>query len=308
MRTTTRSTPSKSIITCTGTSPAPAELTGCTVAGASSLSIKAHADIVQVIATANPEEVTSKEPKKGATYTIPADPNKPTGEGGLEKLGFLNGNSVVSPFTTFILNENAPNRVYIDGVTVYCAQSNANPTTKIENCTTDDGAPLTVHQGDAITADPMLPPNATVTTGLKAPDGIVGTLPSYPGAPADSTVVLYTEKLLAYFIVGTTNGSVSGSTFKAGSVTLGPPTTINYTPSVHPSEPLPSTGSFKIYLGTTVTSPIQEVTCTGIVPATQAGVPAGSENLHRLQRRHRLGQGRQLGRRSERGDRSARHA
>jgi hypothetical protein len=271
-------TPSQSIITCTGTNPSPAELTGCTVAGASSLSVKAHDDIVQVIATANPEEVTAKEPKKGATYTIPTGPNKPTGEGGLEKLSFLNGNSVVSPFTTFILNENAPNRVYIDGVTVYCSQSNANPTTKIENCTTADGAPLTVHQGDAITADPILPPNATVTTGLKAPDGIVGTLPSYPGAPADSTVVLYTEKLLAYFIVGTTNGSVSGSTFKAGTVAL-PASTINYTPSVHPSEPLPSSGSFKIYLGTAVGSPIQEVTCTGLTPATQSGVPAGSENL-----------------------------
>ena len=273
--------PSQSVVTCTGTSAEPLALTGCTVAGAAPLLVKPKDDLVQVIATANPEEVTSKEPKIGATYTIPAGPNKPSGEGGLEKLSFLNGNSVVSPFTTFILNENAPNRVYIDGVTIYCTQSNANPTTKIEDCTTADGSPLVVHQGDAITADPIVPPDATMTTGLKAPDGIVGTLPSYPGAPAKATVVLYTQKLLAYFIVGTTNGSVSGSTFKAGSVTLpGAGTvTINYTPSVHPSEPLPSSGSFKIYLGTTVTSPIQEVTCSGVTPATQAGVPAGSENL-----------------------------
>ena len=113
---------------------------------------------MQVIATANPEEVAAKEPEKGATYTIPAGPNKTSGEGGLEKLGILNGNSTVSPFTTFILNENAPNRFYIDGDTVYCAQSNANPTTKIEDCTNTSGSPLTVHQGDAITADPILPP------------------------------------------------------------------------------------------------------------------------------------------------------
>lgn len=272
------SSPWQSVITCTGTSTGPAALTGCTVAGSSALIVKPKDDLVQVIATANPEEVGGKELKKGATYTIPAGPNKTTGEGGLEKLGFLNANSVVSPFTTFILNEDAPNRVYIDGVNVYCAQSNANPTTKIENCTTANGAPLTVHQGDAITADPILPPNATMTTGLKAPDGIVGTLPSYPGAPANATVVLYTQKLLAYFIVGTTNGSVSGSTYKAGTIAL-PATTINYTPSVHQSEPLPSTGAFKIYLGTTVTSPIQEVTCTGVAPATQTGAPAGSENL-----------------------------
>jgi hypothetical protein len=270
--------PSQSVVTCTGTSIEPLALTGCTVTGATPLLVKPKDDLVQVIATANPEELGSKELKKGATYTIPTGPNKPTGEGGLEKLSFLDGNSVVSPFTTFILNENAPNRVYIDGVAVYCTQSNANPTTKIEDCTTADGAPLVVHQGDAITADPIVPADATMTTGLKAPDGIVGTLPSYPGAPAKATVVLYTEKLLAYFIVGTTNGSVSGSTFKAGTIAL-PASTINYTPSVHPSEPLPSSGSFKIYLGTTVTSPIQEVTCTGVAPATQTGVPSGSENL-----------------------------
>lgn len=272
--------PSKSIITCTGTSSTPsAELTGCTVAGSSALTVKAHDDIVQVIATANPEALGTKTVVPGATYTIPKGPNITSGEGGLAEVRILNGNSVVSPLTTFILNEDAPNRVYIDGDTVYCAQANANPTTKIENCTTTSGSALVVHQGDAITADPILPPDATVTTGLKAPDGIVGTLPSYPGAPNGATVVLYTQKILAYFIVGTTNGPVSGSTFKAGTITLQTTSTINYTPSVHPSEPLPSTGSFKIYLGTEVGKPIQEVTCTSNAPATQSGVPAGSYDL-----------------------------
>ncbi len=273
--------PSTSVITCAGTSSTPAELTGCTVAGASPLTVKANDDLVQVIATANPEEVGGKKPEKGATYTVPAGPNKTNGEGGLEKLSFLNGNPVVSPLTTFILNENAPNRFYIDGDTVYCAQSNANPTTKIEDCTNTSGSPLTVHQGDAITADPILPPSAQVTTGLKSPDGIVGTLPKYPDAPEGSTVVLYTEKILAYFIVGTTDGSGSGSTYKAGTVTLplAPGSAIVYTPSVHPSEPLPTSGSFKIYLGTEVGKPIQEVTCTGNTPAAQTGVPSGSYDL-----------------------------
>lgn len=258
--------PSKSIITCTGTNPAPIELTGCTVAGTTPLTVKAKDDIVQVIATVS------------TAATIPAGPNKTSGEGGLESLKFANGNTVVSPLTTFILNENAPNRLYIDGDTVYCTQSNANPTTKVEDCTNTSGSPLPVSVGAAITSDPILPPDASVTTGLKAPDGIVGTLPSYPGAPAGSTVVLYTQKVLAYFVVGTTDGSVSGSTFKAGTVSL-PASTITYTPSVHTSEPLPSTGSFKIYLGTAVGSPIQEVTCTGVTSATQSGVPAGSYNL-----------------------------
>lgn len=271
-------TPSKSVLTCTGTSTAPVTLTGCTVTGPAPLTVKAHDDLVEVIATANPEEVGGKKLEKGATYTIPAGPNKPNGEGGLEKLSFLNGNSVVSPLTTFILNEDAPNRLYVDGDTVYCAQSNANPTTKVEFCTNTSGSPLTVHQGDAITADPILPPNAAVTTGLKAPDGIVGTLPSYPGAPAGTTVALYTEKVLAYFIVGTTDGSVSGTTFTKGTVKL-PASTITYTPSVHPSEPLPAIGAFKIYLGAEVGKPIQEVTCTGFSAATQTGVPTGSFNL-----------------------------
>jgi hypothetical protein len=259
------SSPSKSVITCTGTNAAPMELTGCTVAGSSPLTVNAKDDIVQVIATVS------------TAATIPAGPNKPSGEGGLESLKFTDGNAVVSPLTTFILNENAPNRLYIDGDTVYCTQSNANPTTKVEDCTNTSGSPLSVSAGAAITADPILPPDASVTTGLKAPDGIVGTLPSYPGAPAGSTVVLYTEKELAYFVVGTTDGSVSGSTYTKGTVKL-PAATITYTPSVHPSEPLPS-GSFKIYLGTEVGQPIQEVTCTGFTPATQSSVPAGSYNL-----------------------------
>ncbi len=258
--------PSKSILTCTGTNATPTELTGCTVAGSSPLIVKANDDIVQVIGTVS------------TAATIPAGPNKPSGEGGLESLKFTNSNSVVAPFTTFILNENAPNRLYIDGDTVYCTQSNANPTTKVEDCTNTSGSALPVSVGAAITADPILPPDASVTTGLKAPDGIVGTLASYPGAPSGSTVVLYTQKELAYFIVGTTDGSVSGSTYKAGTISL-PATTITYTPSVHPSEPLPTGESFKVYVGTETGKPIQEVTCTGFTAATQTGVPAGSYDL-----------------------------
>ncbi len=259
-------TPSKSIITCTGTSSAPASLTGCTVSGGTPLTVRPADDLVQVIATA----------EKAAS--IPAGPNKPSGEGGVKEIKFLNGNPTVSPLTTFILNEDAPNRLYIDGVSVYCSQANANPTTKIEFCTNTSGSALSVNPGDAITADPILAPNARVTTGLKSPDGIVGTLPSYPGAPGGSTVVLYTQKILNYFLVGIVEGSVTGSTYKSGAVTL-PASTITYVPFVHPSEPLPNTGAFKIYLGTAVGSPIQAVTCTGFTPATQTGVPAGAYNL-----------------------------
>jgi Bacterial Ig-like domain (group 3)/Putative Ig domain len=272
--------PSSSIITCTGTSAAPVALTGCTVAGSTSLTVNTSDDLLQVIATANPEEVGAKELKKGATYTIPAGPNIPSGEGGLATLKFLDGNATVSPITTYVMNVNAPNRVYIDGVTVNCSQANANPTTKLEDCTTESGVPLVVHQGDAITADPIAPPTATMTSGLIAPDGIVGTLPKYPGAPEGSTVVLYTEKLLNYFIVGTTDGSVNASNkFTAGKIAL-PASTITYTPSVTSSEPLPQSGPITIYVGTEVGQPIQKLTCTGgWTPATQMGVPAHSVDL-----------------------------
>ncbi len=260
--------PSSQIVTCTGTStePAPA-LTGCTVAGERALAVRVNDDLLQVIA------------KVEAPVTVPVGPNKPSGEGGLESLKFVNGNATVSPITTYLMNVNAPNRVYIDGATVYCAQANANPTTKLENCTTTSATPLSVQAGDAITADPILPPDAQMTTGLLAPDGIVGTLPKYAGAPEGATVVLYTQKVLSYFIVGTTDGIVESSgKFKAGTIKL-PASTINFKPSVTESEPLPASGTFKIYLGTEVGQPIQEVTCTGVSAATQAGVPPGSRNL-----------------------------
>jgi Bacterial Ig-like domain (group 3) len=257
-----------SIITCTGTGtePGPA-LTGCTVAGESPLTVSAKDDLLQVIARAE------------AAVTIPVGPNKPDGEGGLEALKFTNGNATVSPITTYLMNLNAPNRIYIDGAVVYCTQANANPTTKLEDCTTTSATPVSVHAGDAITADPIVPAGARMTSGLIAPDGIVGTLPKYPGAPAGSTVVLYTQKVLSYFIVGTTDGIIEGTTkFKAGTIKL-PAATINYKPSVTESEPLPSTGTFKIYLGAEVGQPIQEVTCTGVSAATQTGVPTASRNL-----------------------------
>ncbi len=277
--------PYSTLITCTGTATGPNQLTGCTVAGSGSYTVHSGDDLVQVIATANPGT--------GNTYTIPHGPNSAGGGGGLGTVALFSPNSSTapnttteSPITTFIMNNNAPNRVYIDGSTVYCVQANANPTTKIENCTTTNPAGLTVHQGDAITADPIQPTTAQMTSGLVAPDGIVGTIPTYPGAPHGSTVALYTEKLLNYFIVGTTNGSVSASNaYTAGAVALAGAGTvnINYTPSVLPSEPLPASGSFTIYLGTTVAGGIQTVTCSSWQSAATAGttgaVPAGSINL-----------------------------
>jgi hypothetical protein len=85
--------------------------------------------------------------------------------------------------------------------------------------------------------------------------------------------------VLSYFIVGTTNGIIEGTTkFKAGTIKL-PAATINYKPSVTESESLPASGTFKIYLGTELGQPIQEVTCTGVSATVPAGSPAGSRDL-----------------------------
>ncbi len=270
--------PWSSPITCTGATTSSPALTGCTAPGG--VSVSSGDDLVMVIATADPESSSNKTP--GPTYTIPASSNQNTGgSGGLGNLYFKNASAQTNT-TTYSLNLNAPNRFYIDGQTVYCVQSNANPTTEFENCTSPNG-PFTVNEGDAITADPVDPGQATMTTGLVAPDGIVGTIPyrsSFNGTsvPSGATITLYTEKLLNYYLEGQINGTINSSNaYKSGTVTLGSAVTINYTSFPSASEPLPSSGSFTIYLGTS--AGIQTLTCTGNVPATQSGAPAGSQNL-----------------------------
>jgi hypothetical protein len=273
--------PSGSVITCTGTQTAPVELTGCTVAGGSPLAISPGDDLVQVIATLDATNSTST--------TIPASSSQnPAGSGGLKNLALNLGaegypdTTANSPTLTYIMNLNAPNRVYVGGHAVYCVQGNANPTSKLENCSSPTG-PFTFSQGDPVTADPVVPSTAAMTTGLVAPDGIIGTLPWQPrfnGArvPQGATITLYTEKILNYFLEGQVNGSVSAGTYAPGDVTL-PASTINYSPFPTTSEPLPSSGSFTTYLGTSGSSAVQAVTCTGVAPASEAQVPPGSEDL-----------------------------
>ena len=72
-----------------------------------------------------------------------------------------------------------------------------------------------------------------MTSGLVAPDGIVGTLPSYPGAPAGSTIVMYTEKEFAYYVAGTTTNIRPRPS--VGSFTL------TFTPSPYESADMPAT-------------------------------------------------------------------
>jgi hypothetical protein len=259
-----------SIINCTGVGAT--SLTGCTTANSSGMSVQSGDLIEQVLAVIAPGNSANLASGPGLACAsgssvptttggghmpcqVPTGPNKTTGDGGLE--GFSVTVSNANNLSMAIFNADAPNRAYIDGVAVYCNQSNAFPTNKIENCTTGPGnSALLVSNGDPVTADPIVPATAQQTTGLDGPDGIVGVLPSYPGAPAGSTVVMYTKKVLNYYDVGFTG---SATTFSNGM-------SIQYTP--FPGTASVSLGSgptYTVYIGDNTTkNTIVTETCTGL--------------------------------------------
>ncbi|HEV3321158.1 MAG TPA: Ig-like domain repeat protein [Solirubrobacteraceae bacterium] len=285
---TSGSTPT--VIACTGTNTTPAELTGCTVASGS-FTVGSNDDLVQVMEEANPGT--------GKTYTVPAGPNAPSGESAssLAKLkwtvnayGYADATSN-SNALAWLMNNNAPNRVYIDGHTVYCFTTNTNPiTTNLQNCTSPTG-PFTVNQNDAITGDPITPPTAQMTTGLVSPDGIVGAVPyrsTYNGqsVPSNATIMLYTEKIVNYFLEGELNGSLSsaGTTYTKGNFTLpGAASTfgLNYQPYPGTSEALPASGSFSIYTVQAVgsTDSFATIACTGWNTTPASNAPPNSVNV-----------------------------
>jgi hypothetical protein len=262
---------SSNVITCTVTVGSNT-MTGCTVVAAGGITVNPGDLIEQVIGYVS------------ATVTVPAGPNKTTGDGGLGTInvvttaaGGVKGFTDALTGTTY--NNNAPNRAYIDGVAVYCSQGNANPTTKMEDCTTGPGGTaLAAAAGAPITSDPIIPATAQVTNGLVSPDGIVGVLPSYPGTPSGATDVMYTEKELNYYVAGTTTNS--------GSVAFGSsPFAIGFTPSPYESQDMPSTISASnpvtVEMGDNTTlSTFVPVTCTGLTTGatdslTGCTVPSG---------------------------------
>lgn len=196
------------VMTCTALDAGANSLTGCSIPAGQSLTVQAGDLIEQVLGFA------------GAAVTVPGGPNKTTGDGGLSSLtvdpvatitssttpGFAN------PLTGTLFNNTVPLRLYANGTAIYCTQANANPTTKIEDCTAGSGnLQYPLSKGAPITGDPIVPATAYdaptgsgMTNGLVAPDGIVGVLPSYPvtdrrQVPFGSTFVMYTEKELNYY-------------------------------------------------------------------------------------------------------------
>ena len=95
---------------------------------------------------------------------------------------------------------------------VYCATSSA---TSFEGCYVDGAtAQVTVPGNSKVTADPVVPPTATATSGLTAPDGILGVIPPGQvsrdlGIPGHATTILYIDKQVGHFIPGTLVSSLA---------------------------------------------------------------------------------------------------
>ncbi len=301
---------SSTIINCTGPTSAPStegpgSLTGCTSATGGSVNLNPGDDLIQVIATGNPTSSSGSRDCATIGNQVPSSPNNPEGTGGLSALCYSQPGTPVAPITDFLWGSLTPNRVYMNGETVYC-NGVSSGRVKLENCTTT-GAPFKYTAASEITADPIIPPETQMTTGLESPDGIIGSLgtglTTYNGhsVPAEANVILYTEKIVNYYDVGIVNGDITKSgNYSSGKVTLPlsasftPPQTqaqwLNYQPSptsnegVPAADEAPASGSFTVYVGVTDASGnfIQPLKCTSWEPGsltTGTKPPAGSVNL-----------------------------
>jgi hypothetical protein len=217
-------------------------LTGCTASGSNPITVSPDDMLEQVIgyvSAQTPGSVNStvgdpqtKASTQGAAtfpFTLPNGPNGGKANGGYAQIDVSPNttDAAVTAATTSdlgftyeltgqTLNVNAPDRYYIDGAPVYCIQGNNNPTQEIENCTVPVGTtPTAINIGDPILADPIVPAGASMTTGLIAPDGIVGELHSFPTTnsstvPSNATYVMYDEKKVNYYVAGELNKDSSG--------------------------------------------------------------------------------------------------
>jgi hypothetical protein len=264
------STPTaSSVITCTAVTAT--TLTGCTTSSGTSITVSAGDQILQVIGYTS------------ATGSVVAGPNTTTGDGGTASISIVNkptggSSGFTLPLTGSTFNANAPGRAYLNGVAIYCAQGNNNPTTKIENCTTGPkGTTLSYAAGAPLTADPIItasanssdPATGGMTSGLVSPDGIVGILPSYPHdpsiVPSGATYVMYTEKELNYYLAGDTTAAVN---FSAST-----PFSIPFIAGPYISQDMPATepaGGWTVEMGASSTeaNPPGGVEPTAIIPIT----------------------------------------
>ena len=155
------------VIYCSGVTSG--TLTGCITNDSSGISVGAGDLVEQVLGVVNSNAAAtapatgcssgSTTPTTSGTGAMPCDvpvgPNTTNGDGGLAGFTLFAGptstanvgGSFVAPaaftpaddLTMNALNNNAPLRLYVDGQTVYCTNSNFAPSSKIEDCTTPNG-------------------------------------------------------------------------------------------------------------------------------------------------------------------------
>ena len=155
-----------------------------------------------------------------------------------------------------------PGHFNVDGHIVDCNDASATATA-FTGCTTRDVAGVAIAAGDAVSADPVIPAGAQQSSGLIAPDGIISTLPHYQGAPRGSVAVLYTEKIVDYYIPTTTTAAV---TLPAATIPVASTSALQL-----------SNGSIGVSLGTS--GGIQSVTCTGLTATSLTGCTGGTGSV-----------------------------
>lgn len=155
-----------------------------------------------------------------------------------------------------------PGHFDVDGHIVDCDDANATATA-FTGCTTRDGSGVGIAAGDAVTADSVIPAGAQQSSGLIAPDGIISVLPHYRAAPRGSVAVLYTEKIVDYYIPTTTTAAV---TLPAATIPVASTSALRL-----------SEGSISVSLGTA--AGIQSVTCTGLTATGLTGCAGGTGSV-----------------------------
>ena len=169
------------VINCTVASGS--TLTGCTTAASDGLTRRSGDLIEQVLG-----HVSAKTSLPGA---VPTGPNTPTGDGGIRQAVPVPSASVdtITTDNGCTIPSPAPStRTPRTGCTSTGPPSTApsrTPTRRPRSRTARPArAARPLWQRPIVTSDPIIPRTAAATTtGLVAPDGIVGTLPSYPAAP-----------------------------------------------------------------------------------------------------------------------------
>jgi hypothetical protein len=257
------------VITCATLTTSPPSLNGCT--SSAPITVQPSDDLAQVIGTVSSGSNGATVPSQSAAYPTgsePANTNSPLDNTALASLKFtLNAND--SATIGALLNANISGRIYVGGTAVYCGSVNGSNTT-LSECSSPQG-PITLATNEAITTDPIVPATALQTSGLIAPDGIVGTLPQSFNStlasalstqqgttvtvPSTATVIMYGEKILNYYDLGT----VTTTTTSGG-------TTLEVTPSATFSNLVPSaTSPVTIYVGV---CPSGDTSCTNTTGGT----------------------------------------